>query len=93
MVNKAAVNNRPGRTRRSDVLEHTLRGGGLKARSRAIPWKDMRRPCAWGKDKVASIVILVEDDQAYAELLGSCAPIVQVLKKNLYPKVTDTENV
>ena len=81
---------------RSDVLEHTLRGGDFsQGPIQGNPVEGHEVTVRLGKDEVAGGEIfdrpveLSEDDQAYAELLQSCAPIVQVLKKNLYPNVKE----
>ena len=79
---------------RSDVLEHVLRSGGFTAGPiQGHPVEGHEVTVRLGQDEVAGGEIfdrpveLSEDDRAYAELLQSCAPIAQALKKNLYPNV------
>lgn len=81
---------------RSDVLEYTLRGGGFsEGPIQGNPVEGREVTVRLGKDSAVGGEIfdrpveLSENDQAHAELLEGCAPIVQTLKKNLYPNVTE----
>jgi hypothetical protein len=93
-VSKAGGQQQQWEDMRSDVLEHMLKSGGFcESPIQGNPVEGHEVSVRLGKDEVAGGEIfdrpveLSENDQAHAELLQRCAPLVQALKKNLYPNV------
>lgn len=95
-VSQAGGQPREWEDMRSDVLEQALRGGsfsegpiqGNPAEGHEVTVR-LGKDFAGGGEIFDRPVELSENNQAYAELLEGCAPIVQTLKKNLYPNVTE----